>query len=397
MRSKKKVFSENHKLNILIVGAGMYVGGRGTNGYGTVLPALNEMHREGIINRIFVAATNSSSIRALKRKAKSLNIITGSQMEFEGFPKSGYDPHIYKRVVDQYNLDCAIVVVPDHLHFEIASYLIKAGIHTLVVKPLAPTVKEVKELIRLAEEKNIYGAVEFHKRYDEANLKIKDIISKKEIGDILYINVEYSQRIVIPTKVFRSWVSNTNIFQYLGVHYVDIIYFATYARPTRVLAIGQKRLLKKLGIDTYDSIQAIIEWTTGSNKFVSTILTNWIDPNTTSAMSDQKIKIIGTNGRIESDQKNRGIQIVREKTGIEDINPYFTQPYPFGERYIFKGYGIESIKQFLKDVRNIICKKNKPSDFQENRPTFKQALASTSVIEGVNLSLKRNNGWIYLK
>ena len=37
--------------------------------------------------------------------------------------------------------------------------------------------------------------------------------------------------------------------------------------------------------------------------FTETILTNWIDPENSSAMSDQKIKFIGTKGRFEADQK----------------------------------------------------------------------------------------------
>ena len=37
----------------------------------------------------------------------------------------------------------------------------------------------------------------------------------------------------------------TNILQYLGVHYVDIIRFVTDAIPIRVMAIGQKKWLIK--------------------------------------------------------------------------------------------------------------------------------------------------------
>ena len=32
-------------LNILVIGTGMYSTGRGTDAYGTVLPAINEWHR----------------------------------------------------------------------------------------------------------------------------------------------------------------------------------------------------------------------------------------------------------------------------------------------------------------------------------------------------------------
>jgi len=44
------------------------------------------------------------------------------------------------------------------------------------------------------------------------------------------------------------------------IHYLDIIYFLTKAVPVRVMATGQKRWLRAQGVDTYDSIEAVIEW-----------------------------------------------------------------------------------------------------------------------------------------
>ena len=267
------------------------------------------------------------------------------------------------------------------------------AVEEVLAEPVAPN----QSLEVLVEKQRVYGAVEFHKRFDEANLKLKDLIQNKSLGDILYCAVEYSQRKSIPTKVFKSWAAKINIFQYLGVHYVDLIHFVSGAKPIRVMAVGQKNLLKKKGINTYDAIQALIEWKmpkTG-NRFISSILTNWIDPKTTSAMSDQKIKIIGTKGRYDSDQKNRGVQVVTEKEGIEDFNPYFSQFYPGVDgRKIFKGYGPQSINQFLIDVEDIKEGLKDTFYFYGKRPTFKDSLVSTAVIDAATKSLEKNNSWV---
>jgi len=393
-------YKTGEKLKILVVGAGMYVDGRGTAEHGTVMPALNELYRTGLVDMVSVAATSAKSIGELKRRMDLLRKMTGTDMEVTGFPQKGRDSKAYIKALSAHRPDCAIVVVPDHLHYEITSDLIRAGVHTLVVKPLAASTTQAKMLSDLARKNNVYGAVEFHKRFDEANLKLKDTVADGRIGDILYINVEYSQRRTVPLKAFKDWVKYTNVFQYLGVHYADVIYFATGAKPVRVLATGQKRLLKQSGLDTYDSIQAVIEWADPKGrKFISTILTNWIDPDTTSAMSDQKIKVIGTMGRYESDQKDRGLQIVTEAGGIEDVNPYFTKSYSIcGTRFkFFKGYGIESIAQFCEDVLRIKDGSSLVSDLDGKRPTFKDALVSTIVVEAVNLSLKRDFAWIKVR
>ena len=44
---------------------------------------------------------------------------------------------------------------------------------------------------------------------------------------------------------------------------------------------------------------------------------------TSSSMSDQKIKFVGTKGRFEGDQKNRGIIVNSDTSQIEHINPDF--------------------------------------------------------------------------
>ena len=132
--------------------------------------------------------------------------------------------------------------------------------------------------------------------YNLHNLILKDSYVNSKLGDTLYFNVEYSQRKIIPEKIFKNWADNTNILQYLGVHYIDLVYFITGARPIRVLAMGQKNWLIKRGVNTYDSIQCFIEWEMIDGKrFNQPIIVNWIDPETSTAMSDQKFKLIGIN------------------------------------------------------------------------------------------------------
>ncbi|MBF0171422.1 MAG: gfo/Idh/MocA family oxidoreductase, partial [Nitrospinae bacterium] len=196
---------------------------------------------------------------------------------------------------------------------------------------------------------------------------------------------------------FKNWVDNTNIFQYLGIHYVDIIYFATNAKPIRVLATAQKNYLLRMGINNYDAIQAVIQWQMQSgNTFTSSFFTNWIDPECTSAMSEQSIKVIGTTGRYEADQKKRGIFIVDDGV-IEEPNPDFCMSYGLKKGEIsYKGYGIDSVVQFLEDISNIEQGRIKVEELEGKRPTFNVSIIPTMVIEAVNKSLSENGQWVEL-
>ena len=376
----------------------MYVCGRGTHGYGSVLPTLYQAQKDyDIIDCVSVCATSRKRIEEFLSKKNDLDRKFNMRLLIECWPKQGINPEAYIEAIAKSpdNFDCAIVVVPDHQHFKIAETVLKAGIHLLIVKPFVTEVNHAVDLIKLAVRKNLYGSVEFHKRFDYANIKLRDELKKGLIGNILYFHVEYSQRKSIPESFFSGWSEKTNVFQYLGVHYVDLIYFLTGALPTRVLATGQKEWLIKKKIDTYDAMEVLIEWELEGNCFISTHLTNWIDPNTTSAMSDQKIKVVGTEGRIESDQKNRGIQIVTDQRGIEDFNPYFSQFYRSDDENneVFRGYGYEGFSSFIRDVQSIKHGDVKIEELEGLRPTIRSSLVSTSVVEAANESLLHDNSW----
>jgi len=385
-------------LNIVVVGTGMYATGRGTTGYGTVLPAIGEWKRSGAeIGKVVFVGTNGKHSADAEEKFHGLAVDTGISLEVDVAPKgSDRDNEAYKKVIAKIPRPaCAIVVVPDHLHFEVLEYCLEQDIPVLVVKPLAPTVAEGKELVRLAEKKDLYAAVEFHKRWDKANLMIRDAIQSRRIGDPLYIWVEYSQRKSIPTEIFKAWSSRSSILQYLGIHYIDIVYFYTRARPIRVMAVGQKSWLIEQGIDTWDAIQCMIEWEMPSgHRFVQTVLTNWIDPETTSAMSDQKIKVVGTEGRFESDQKERGLRITVDDVGLEEPNPDFCMVYggQSGKKQ-WRGYGIDSITTFLSDVvdlhEGIVTRK----ELESTRPVFSEGVISTAIVEAAHHSLSDNGVW----
>ncbi len=386
-------------IEVLIVGAGMHVSGRGTDGCGTVLPAVVQAHRDGLVARMAVAATSAESVAALNEKLAVLNRRLGVAARVEGFPPQGADAQAWRAALAQMGpRGCVIIVVPDDLHVPIAMEAVQRRLPVLVEKPLAPTLAEAQVLERLAHELGVYGAVDFHKRWDLMNLKLKETIEDGRLGSPLYAVVEYSQRRVIPERVFRGWVEKANPFQYLCVHFVDILQFALKAVPRRATAVGQRSYLKERSINAYDSVQASIEWSVpgSSTPFVSTFVANWIDPNTTSALSYQSLKVIGTRGRFESDQRDRGLTLITEASGIETLNPYFTQSYPVegGTLREYRGYGIDSVRTFLEDVRNLHDGRCAPGDLEANRPTLRQALVSTAVVEGVNRSLAAGGAWV---
>jgi predicted dehydrogenase len=385
-------------MNILIIGSGMYVTGRGGYNNATVLASLAETGKTRQIGRVVVTGMHDNEAM-VDKSVRKVNRRLNTDLAVEYVQFSGDIAFDVENITNQYEFDCAILVVPDHLHYSYAKELLNHNLHILVAKPFVTNIADAQELISLQEAKQRLGMVEFHKRFDEANLYTKKILSQNQLGDISYITVDYSQRLVIPTDIFRAWSEKTNIFQYLGVHYVDLIHFFTEAVPVKLMAIGTKGILTKHGVDSYDSIHVTIEWAYPDSKktFLAIFNTNWIDSNSSSAMSDQKFKIVGEKGRLDADQKNRGIQIVNDAENIRDINPYFSEYlYDVDGEQKFSGYGYQSISQFIKDVADVDNGRQTLAHLTRHRASFRNASVSVAVSDAVNKSLD-NNQWVEVK
>jgi len=374
----------------------MYVTGRNGTGSGTILSSLAELSKVLCIEEVTVMATDPANEVVVDEAAVRINATIGSSLKVRYIRISGEVSDI-PALCRETRYAAAIISIPDHLHFEYTSALLLQGVNCLVVKPLTPTLNEALKLEKIRAEQGLYGVVEFHKRWDTTNLWIRKALDEKRLGKILYFTVDYSQKITIPTTTFRGWSDRTNIFQYLGVHYVDLIWFLTRFVPTRAMAVGMNGILRQQSIATWDSVHATIIWQNPDNpddRFVSQFVTNWIDPACTSAMSDQKYKVIGTRGRIECDQKNRGVELVHEDTGVQQINPYFSDYLPDADgRLRFCGYGHESISQFVRDVFELGAGYTTIAKLEQNRPTLRQSLISTAVIDSVNQSLADSFAW----
>ncbi len=379
-------------MKLLILGSGMYVTGRGNASTGTILSSVIQSGKQLAISEIHILSKRAESADHVHSSIQETNRRLGTDVNVQFLAMEDKAEGWFDSYLDDEGFDAVIVSLPDHLHYSYGKICLEKGIHMLMVKPLTPSLKEAEDLQNTAAEKNCYAAVEFHKRWDESNLYMKGRIKEGALGELLYFDVNYSQRVSIPAETFKSWADKTNIFQYLGVHYVDLIYFMTGAIPKTLHVYGTKKKLIAMGIDTWDSVHVSSVWQ-GSNgqEFYAHFNLNWIDHKQTTAMSDQRISVVGTEGRIDADQKNRGIQEVSGKTGAQSINPYFSTWIDNGDYMSLNGYGVKSIEQFLVDVDSILNGSTSISDLEKSRPSFNEGLISTAFIEAVNNALATNN------
>jgi predicted dehydrogenase len=148
----------------------------GVSGLGFIGPAHIEALRR--LPGIEVVAISETSEELAKSKAEQL-----------GIPKyfGNFDDLLKE------NIDCVHICTPNFLHFEMAKAALLAGKHVVCEKPLATTIAEGEELLKLAKESGLIHAVHFNIRYYPLVRQMKVMREKGELGEIYSIIGSYLQ------------------------------------------------------------------------------------------------------------------------------------------------------------------------------------------------------------
>lgn len=384
------------KLNILVVGGGMI-------SQELILPTVFQQRRAGKIDKILIAT----------RRAKTINTIRQAfaNEEFDAWPdpnnvdpQASY-PEIYKDAIEALPAPAAVIVAtPDHLHTPVILDAVNAGFDSIVEKPLCLKVTEAHEIAQAAERAARYVYTDFHKRHDNALRACRYKYRRGLMGQSLCSYAWIEERREMPLKYLALWAEQSSSFEYIGCHYVDMFHFITGELPRKVVAFGQRKFLPKHGKDTYDAVQAIIEWDSGAVQYVQT---SWVLPEANPNLTNQGFQITCTEGEFRADNADRNSNFVTTQGGVERFNPYFFKPYldwDDPDRDCWLGYGGQSIIQPIDDIIRIhqetadlsaadsLAERRRIIEqFKQTRPLPNQALIATAVNEAVKLSLASDN------
>ncbi|MES2848043.1 MAG: Gfo/Idh/MocA family oxidoreductase [Bacteroidota bacterium] len=107
--------------------------------------------------------------------------------------------------------DAVDIIAPTSFHFELCKAAIKKGKHVFVEKPLANTMDEARELVKLAKEANIKVQVGHVERFNPAFLALKD-----NVLDPMFIEVHRLAQ-------FNPRGTDVSVILDLMIHDIDII------------------------------------------------------------------------------------------------------------------------------------------------------------------------------
>ena len=331
-------------IKVALVGAGMFGGDVHLRTYADlqragISPQLSRVGLDAwardfadIRFELVAAATRTPS--SAKRAARLFKNLSKRQ------PKSYSGEKPWRAILRDFpDLDVMAVATPDHLHTPVIMDALRAGVHVLTEKPMCLEIQDADRIIELASKKERVVAVDMHKRYDPDHRRIYDEI-KRRIGEPLYGTAYLEEPLHVSTSTFK-WVEKSDPFSYVGPHWVDLICHYYKCKPVSLTAVGQKRLLVRRGIDAYDAVQVRVDF---DNRMSINFHNNWITPPDFEGPVNQGHEIVGTKGKVESDQQYRGFRWWHQGGGSRTANNHFTRAVKRpGGSTAYVGYGVDSL------------------------------------------------------
>lgn len=170
----------------------------------------------------------------------------------------------YQEMLEKEEIEVVTIAVPTKFHKEVALKCIRKGINILLEKPIAGTVADARAIVKAAKEKKVKFTVGHIERFNPAVRKLKELIEKGKIGEIVSIS---NTRIgPMPPQI-----KDANVVIDIGVHDIDLINWFYSKLPTAVLATGGNAINKV----QQDYVDVFLKYGNRSG----TIHANWITPS----------------------------------------------------------------------------------------------------------------------
>jgi len=364
-------------LDVTIVGGGMITEMQ-------ILPSIYYLQRMGKIKEINVCALNTEPLKRLAENETLKKSFPGqsfnSYPDYKTEPADKLFPNMFKEVIDKMDArNIVFVALPDQLHYQAIIYALEHNQHVITVKPLTLNYKEAMEIEKLAFSKGLFVGTEYHKRFDD---RVGVARLKYRAGDFGEFRIGYATLFepwYYRDSNFQNWctVENSDMFSYVGCHYVDQVNMITGLLPVEVSVYGVRDKYPN-GKEGFLWTNANVIWENGASLAV---LNGMGYPNVAPGGNSQGIWLFtqGENdgGLMFHDDQYRGLKhsYITKSEFVGDS--YYNEPSPDyfkllergGEGLTPVGYGYRSIEGLINSVYRVENygedKENKLSAFQE--------------------------------
>jgi len=191
----------------------------------------------------------------------------------------------YHDILKDKSIDAVVVATNLLTHYKIASDVLKCRKHLLIEKPITPSPNEAETLVNLSQKYKRILMVGHTFLYNAGIRKLKEYISNREIGNLLYLHAIRTNLGPIRKDANALWD--------LASHDVSIFLYLLDTMPTEVSARG--------GVYIKKNVEDVVFLTlTFPNGLIGHIHVSWLEP-----CKIRKLTLIGDKKMVVFDDINQ--------------------------------------------------------------------------------------------
>jgi predicted dehydrogenase len=256
-----------------------------------------------------------------------------------------------------------VVAVPDPLHYEVLRHALEHDQHVLTVKPLVLKHAQAVEIEKLAHDRGLVVGVEYHKRFDYRSLMARRDYRAGRLGVFRAGQAHLVECWYYRRSNFQNWCTceNSDMFTYIGCHYVDLVAFITGLRPTGVSLYGLRQKYPN-GNEGYLWTDGRVLWENGA--FLS-VLNGLGYPDAAPGGNSQGMTLFcdgpDDGCLIRHSDQYRGVAYSYTAPGPDPGDTVYTEPNPDYYRLLDLGdggltpvgYGHRSVEYIIQAIRRV--------------------------------------------
>jgi predicted dehydrogenase len=208
-------------------------------------------------------------------------------------------------VLSDGEVDAVLIATPVFTHFDLALASLRAGKHTFVEKPLAPSSEEAEELVELARADRLTLMCGHTFVYSPPVRAVKDLIERGELGELLFVS---SSRVNLGLHQ-----RDVSVVWDLGPHDFSILQYWLAETPATVRTTGRDSIVD--GIPDVAFVNLGYE-----SGLVANVELSWIAPGKL-----RRTVIVGSEKMVVYDDG------ASEPVRVFDHGVVFKDPESFGE------------------------------------------------------------------
>ena len=225
----------------------------------------------------------------------------------------------YRRLLERKGIDAVYIsATPETLHFQMAKEFLQAGKHVFLEKPIAVTLEEADELVKLAKQRELKFTIGYSQRFNAKFAYVRKCVRDGTIGRPVsalvsrHITRSLGKKISGRIKLSPAAMESTHDLDFL-------LWCLEPAKPVRVYSQVNYGVLQEQIGSTSDARIPDAQWITVTLDTGMSFVVGggWSLPPGYPNFSTTWIEMVGTEGAVMVDDTHRDVVLNTMKSGMQ--------------------------------------------------------------------------------